>query len=111
MRGWTVQINRKALALALWQPAALIAFVAVVGLFIPRAAFDEFLCIAGAIIGVFLVVCACQFIGAGAQVAVRTRGAASQAEDPPARSWQHQQRQLGSPHEAAGSSQTDGQSA
>lgn len=106
MRGWTVQIDRRALAQALWQPAMCIAFVAAIGLFIPRAALDEFLWVGGIIVAVFLVIFACQFIGAGAQVAIRGRGV-SQSADQPSHSA-HQPPQLELPHGAAGSSRTDG---
>lgn len=78
MRGsWSIQVDRKALAPALVQVGACIVFVAVLGLAMSSATLGEFLWIAGAIIGVFLVIAAIHLLSAGIKLARITAPAAS----------------------------------
>ena len=94
MRGWTIQIDGRALTVALWQAGAYIVIIAVIGLMAPKATFDEFFWVAALTVVVLAVIAGFHLLGACIKI-TRITAAASSA-DQPERS-RYQSRQLDRP--------------
>jgi hypothetical protein len=94
MRRWTIQVDRRALSIALRQACAYIVIIAVIGLMTPKAAFDEFFWVAAITVAVLAAIVGFHFLGACIKIVLITAVASSAA--PPERS-RYQSRQLGRP--------------
>ncbi len=96
MRGWTIQIERRALTLTLAQLAACVFVVAVMGLVVPRATFEDFFWVVALTVAVYALIAVAHLAAASIKIA-GVKGVASSSADPPRRS-DCQQRQLGRSH-------------